>query len=251
MYLKIIAPCPILNTHDFKKIFNKNKNFPLCDQKGHIRALEFIALQEDVCIEIQRFSDISKVIFPQYSNKPVYLDNRMTEICNKLACKSVLHSKEEIIKELKKCVGLPYIWGSNYYLGVDKFLSYYNPLLQNKKNTWLLKGLDCSGLLYSATNGYTPRNTSALLHFGHGLKNNFSCIYELISAVKPLDLILHEGHVIIILNQNSCIESREKDGVIITNLEKRLLEIEKTRTFSKKISKNYFSNKSYTIRRWV
>ena len=34
---------------------------------------------------------------------------------------------------------------------------------------WTMSGFDCSGLLFWATNGYTPRNTSKLITSGTGI----------------------------------------------------------------------------------
>jgi len=37
--------------------------------------------------------------------------------------------------------------------------------LTEERKKELMKGVDCSGLLYQATNGFTPRNSRSLLNF--------------------------------------------------------------------------------------
>jgi len=51
-------------------------------------------------------------------------------------------------------------------------LDYYPPkekMIQKILDKWIMKGVDCSGLLYEATNGYTPRNSSDLVTYGTGV----------------------------------------------------------------------------------
>ncbi|HPE85225.1 MAG TPA: hypothetical protein PLO43_03500, partial [Chlamydiales bacterium] len=79
-------------------------------------------------------------------------------------------------------------------------------------------GVDCSGLLYEASYGLTPRNTSELISFGEerSLEN-----------LQPLDLLVWKGHVVIVLDPYHTIESRLGKGVVITPLADRLSEIER------------------------
>ena len=83
----------------------------------------------------------------------------------------------------------------------------------------MLTGLDCSGLLYEASRGMTPRNTSDLMHFGKQVT---------LESIQPLDLILYSGHVIIALSNREVIESGlEFGGVVLHPLEERIAKITK------------------------
>ncbi|GAI00651.1 unnamed protein product, partial [marine sediment metagenome] len=71
----------------------------------------------------------------------------------------------------------------------------------------MLKGVDCSGLLYQATNGYTPRNTSSLVSYGAPVRIAGLKVDQIIKKVEPLDIIVRRGHVVVILNKEQVIES--------------------------------------------
>jgi hypothetical protein len=115
-------------------------------------------------------------------------------------------------------------------------------------NHWILKGVDCSGLLYEATNGYTPRNTSDLFQFG-----NFLPIenIEIEKNIQPLDIILFPGHVIIIINQQTCIESKENHGVIISQLKTKLHELKQKKTPLNNCSFEKNTDDFFVIKRWI
>ena len=95
--------------------------------------------------------------------------------------------------------------------------------------------MDCSGLLYQATGGWTPRNTSQLVSYGTGVVVEGKDAREIAESLKPLDLIVWGGHVIIVLDRNTAIESRLRcgrpanGGVVTTPLQQRLSEIMRTR----------------------
>jgi cell wall-associated NlpC family hydrolase len=98
-----------------------------------------------------------------------------------------------------------------------------------------LAGLDCSGLLYQATGGWTPRNTSQLLAYGTGVNVAGKSAAELAALLEPLDLVVWNGHVLIVLDRETIIESRLEcgnkgnGGVVMTPLQRRLTEIMRTR----------------------
>ena len=75
-------------------------------------------------------------------------------------------------------------------------------------------GLDCSGLLYEATEGLTPRNTKELMTYGVEIS---------LSERQALDLILYSGHVLIVLSPDKVIESRDEfGGVVVSSFQKRV-----------------------------
>ena len=52
-----------------------------------------------------------------------------------------------------------YTWHGNTKKGIPQMLEWYPPsedISGVLKDKWMLKGMDCSGLLYEATDGYTP-----------------------------------------------------------------------------------------------
>lgn len=126
-----------------------------------------------------------------------------------------LPSREAILENLRNSLGLPYIWGGNIPTGVPKLLEYHPPkgfVDERFRSKWTFRGVDCSGLLYAATDGFTPRNTSEIVHFGTGLDIAGKTSEEIISMVQPLDIIARRGHMLIVLNQMEIIQSKMDYG---------------------------------------
>lgn len=210
-YLKARFPTPLLNTPDFDKIFRASKQ--VLNEKGLFYPLEMIALPgTKLIIENQLSPYIYKVKTKEYPHGSVYIDSRSTDQVNTETPERqrVLPSKEKILAHLESLLGLPYIWGGNYSEGALEFCSLYD-------TPWSLRGVDCSGLLYEATNGYTPRNTSQLIAFGEEVQS--------LHDVKPLDILIWPGHVIIIYDRATTIESLYGRGVILSSLSDRLSQI--------------------------
>lgn len=132
-----------------------------------------------------------------------------------------------------------------------------NPSLERQ---WILKGVDCSGLLYEATNGYTPRNTSSLVDFGVPVKIAGLTSEKIISKLRPLDIMVWKGHVIVVLDQTRTIESRldyhkQKEskyrGVVIRDLKQVLNEVLSERRPVDNYKDNINGEKQkFVIRRW-
>jgi hypothetical protein len=252
-YLIIKKPTPVLNISNFLSVFNKDKKTLKIDHLGHTRELEFIALKDMVFEVIEKTNDlyIYKVKCSFYKSNNLYIDSRFgffsdSKIITDRKYNLIPH---KIIKKLNTCLNLPYIWGANYFKGCVDLLKYYPTILKDKKdiNRWIFKGLDCSGLLFDVTNGYLKRNTSDLLSYKEGLEIENLNPYEIQKKIKPLDLIVFKGHVVIILDSITTIESREKKGVYKENLIKRLNEIMNTKT-----PKNFYRNEEdFVIRRWI
>ncbi len=252
-FIKITKPAPVLNHPHFKDVFGGNDGKTLAtDHKGHIRAIEYIALKGHVFEVINKCQEhILKVSSSSYLFSPLYIDERFSRPTTTDTVSTACPPIHIILSRMKKCLGLPYIWGGNWSRGIAELLQYYPPktdLPKHMHNHWILKGVDCSGLLYEATNGYTPRNTSDLFQFGNFLTIEKN---EIEKIVRPLDIILFPGHVIIIINQQTCIESKERHGVVLSNLKTRLKEIQQKKIplnncpFEKNIS-DFF-----VIKRWI
>ncbi|MBS0628697.1 MAG: hypothetical protein JSS30_00560 [Verrucomicrobia bacterium] len=214
-------PAPLLNTPDFQKVFG-SQTLPV-DEKGLLRCLETIALpgtKFEILREVAPFA--LEVTTADYPGK-VFVDSRFVTPVSAHAPErpKILPDTNTIIARLQSALGLPYVWGGNCRTGIPEILSLYNPPIpENLHSTWTLCGLDCSGLLYEATDGYTPRNTSELIHFG-----------QEVSSPKPLDIIVYPGHVIIVFDPQTTIESRYGKGVVLTSLTDRLAELARTKFY--------------------
>ena len=249
-FLKVINPAPILNTKNFNSVFGgKNKRDLKTDEKGHIRALEFIALKDMIfeIIEKTDFPYIYKIKCDFYKNNyyeksELYIDSRFTTFIKdqkEISLKYIL-DKKKILKNLLSYLGREYLWGGNFSKGIKTLSKYYpaaKSLQQKEKDKWILKGVDCSGILFEATNGYTPRNTSELLNYKEPVFIKDLKPDQIAKNVKPLDIIVFKGHDVIVLDSNYTIESSENFGVIKTPLIERLNEIHKT-----KKAANFYKN---------
>ncbi|NGX34231.1 MAG: hypothetical protein K1060chlam1_00582 [Candidatus Anoxychlamydiales bacterium] len=254
-YLKVIKESPILNTDNFRSIFGSlDKSSLKTDRKGHIRALEFVALKNMV-FKIEKktiFPYIYKISSNFYNSKNLFIDSRFTIFTNSsenIYLKKTINP-DKIIKKLISHLGEKYVWGGNFANGINDLLKLYPPsksLNKDLLDKWILKGIDCSGLLFEVTNGFTPRNTKDLLNYKNPVLIENLSLTQISKIVKPLDLIVFKDHDVIILDKNFAIESRENFGVIKTPLIERLEEIHKNKS-----PKNiYHSPNDYVIRRWI
>jgi hypothetical protein len=222
---------PVFNRSDLEKVFRA----PLTLSKsGFLRATEFVALEgvqinilaeREHVFEIEADSYISEgsLYIPKnasLSTEP-YLEKKLPPI-------------EVILSELKKMVGIKYIWGGNYTHGIDQMLTWFPPnrkLNDDETKIWTLAGVDCSGMLYEATVGFTPRNTKEMHQFGVEV--------DCREPLEPLDLIVWEGHVVIVLDEKTTIEARDIAGCVYTSpLKERLAEA-------------MIEAPNLTIRRWM
>lgn len=244
-FFKAKLHTPILSTPHFAKVFGGEKGdcLPL-DEKGLLRCIEVIALPGTKFEIVQQHSPyIYEVKTKDYkSHAPLFIDIRFVEEVDSTHSERIPHlpSIPEILAYLSKLEKTPYVWGGNCSLGIQELLTFYppsKPLDNYLQNIWTLRGVDCSGLLYEVSEGFTPRNTSELIEFGFEVSHPFFSFQETLSRIKPLDLIVWKGHVIIVFDTKMAIESREGKGVIYTPLEEGL-------AFAQ------MQSKSFSIRRW-
>ena len=273
LYAIAELPTPVLNTPDFSSVFgNKDGKTLHLDGSGLIREVEFIALPKTVFKIENIINKINTTIYkitttdyPYPAQKGYFIDSRFVKTIeykppNRL---KGLPKKKAIINKLLSSEGVNYIWGGNYKEGIPQMLSFYAPaktLNADLKDQWMLKGVDCSGLLYESTNGYTPRNTSSLLSFGEPVKIANLSANQIIQKVKPLDIIVWMGHVIIIFDRDRAIESRldynkEKEGnqggVRIRDLKEVLTETSKERIAVDNYEDDVKEGKKkFVVRRW-
>lgn len=273
LYAIAELPTPVLNTPDFSFVFgNKNGKTLHLDDSGLIREIEFIALPKTV-FKIENSikkgtATIYKVTtkdYPYPTQKGYFIDSRFVKTMHNkpLSRSRKLPNKKAIINTLVSSEGSRYLWGGNYKEGIPQMLSFYPPspsIHTDLKDQWMLKGVDCSGLLYESTNGSTPRNTSSLISFGEPVKIAGLSIDQIIQKVEPLDIIVWKGHMIIVLDKERVIESRldydkkregNQGGVRIRTLKEVLSE-----TLKERIPVNNYEDKvkegkqKFVIRRW-
>lgn len=252
---------PVLNTDDFESVFGGNNgNTVKLDKKGLIREMEFIAfpgtvfeILEVIPKEGYNIFRVTTEDYPYYSSD-IFIDSRFTKIADTLpqGRPKTLPDKNEIISKINSLEGYPYMWGGNYGDGIDQLLEFYSPkedIQQETLELWKLKGVDCSGLVYQATNGATPRNTSSLINYGKGIDIAGLDESQIAALLKPLDLIVWSGHVIIVLDDNTVIESTPGNGVHKSDLMMRLNSVLKERT----PVNDWGSTKGnrFVVRRWI
>lgn len=241
------SPAPVLNTAVFSSVFGGQDGKTLkSDRCGQVRELEFIALpgtvfkihgeSQDRAAKIYR---VETEDYPAPAGVSLYVDSRFVDLSKDKPVPRVrtLPPAADIISVLKSTVGSPYVWGGNLQDGVPELseLFYKGDVAGAARLHLVLAGLDCSGLLYQATGGWTPRNTSQLVSFGTSVQVAGKTADAVAGILKPLDLVVWNGHVLIVLGRDTIIESRLEcgrkgnGGVVTTALRQRLSEIMRTR----------------------
>jgi hypothetical protein len=253
-------PTPVLNSPDFKAVFGGKDGISLLtDNQGLIREIEFIAFPGtafNILEEINSYgNDILHVTCDTYEyDSELYIDKRFVKTLNEkpVILQPVLPSKKEIYSFLDRAVGSKYIWGGNYIAGINKLLEFYqpsSPLSDELKSLWILKGCDCSGLMYEATRGYTERNTSKLVYSGEPVDVENKSAEEIFDIVKPLDMFVWKGHVIYVYDDITAIQSSlSMGGVVKTDLLETIKNLMETKT----PVNNYDTgnNDRFVVRRW-
>ena len=255
LYATSIKFTPIFNNRDLKKIYGGEDGMTLKIQDGLIRELEAVLFPDSMMKVIAKFDDhIIQIETEEYpSIVPLYTDARLVQFHENCPPSRYisLPTQTAIIHKMLQMIQRPYVWGGNCY-GIDEFFDLYpsknkwEDLPDTYQNLWKMRGVDCSGLLYYATNGYTPRNTSDLITFGRSL--------SISTPLLPLDLITWKGHVVIILDGQNTIESLGGKGVIVTPIKERITQIEENlsrqRVNSWDEQIDIPENHRYVIQRW-
>lgn len=258
---------PVLNTPDFRAVFGGADGRTLrTDACGQLRAMEFVALpgtvfriEEELKIGSRLIYRVTTAEYPYPSKTGYFVDAEFVRMQQEEPPprKSLLPARQEIVAALKNMEGSRYVWGGNRHRGVPALFEQYPPtgkpaIDPADREIWNLKGVDCSGLLYEATGGYTPRNTSALINFGTGVNIGGKRGAEIVQLLKPLDLIVWQGHVLIVIDGGNLIESRlvcsePGKGVRIRPVSEALADIMKKRTPADSIGNG---SREFVIRRW-
>lgn len=259
-YAVAVLNTPVLNTDDFESVFGGTEGRKVkTDNKGLIREMEFIAFPNtvfEILDEIQKGDHsiyrIKTGDYPYYS-ADLFIDSRFVKTMDTLPEERIktIPSKSEIIEAMNSLEGYQYMWGGNCGNGIEQLIEFYKPsdeISDNTRNLWMLKGVDCSGLIYQATKGATPRNTSSLITYGEGVDIEGKNTTRIAEILQPLDLIVWSGHVIIVLDQNTVIESTPGQGVHKSDLKGRLKSILKERTPVNDWGSS--DKKRFVVRRW-
>lgn len=258
---------PVLNSVGFGGVFGgKDRRTLKSDRCGQVRELEYIALPGTVfrILEEQKraTATIYRVETDEYRASPgirLYVDSRFLELRRAAPepRRRLLPAREQVVAALKNALGSAYVWGGNLQGGVPELAEwFYGNIGQSERARLTLAGLDCSGLLYQASGGWTPRNTSELVGYGRAVEIAGRKSEEIRSLLEPLDLIVWNGHVVIVLDQETAIESRlecgkpGRGGVVVTPLAQRLREIMRIRRPVDVWPANGKPKDVFVIRRW-
>ncbi len=252
---------PLLDTPDFHKVFGgaDGSSLPL-DQQRLLRELSAIAFPGTL-FELRE--QCSPYIFRAWSSdhrlERLFVDIRFLEEVDGThpqRCKQ-LPSRAAMLEELFSLLGTSYVWGGNWHTGIPEMLLYYppqqpfatlDPLIQK---TWLMQGVDCSGLLYQVSQGITPRSTFIMTDFGCAVPLAQRSDLEIAAALEPLDLLITYGHVAICFDSHHVIESRAGRGVILTPLEEYFGTILKDKQRLDCWSEAQFEKTGFIVRRWI
>ena len=253
---------PVLNTPDYESVFGGAEgNSVKVDGQGLIREMEFIAFPGTIFRVLNSYQQDGYEILEVKTNDYVYdtdlfIDSRFTDAYDNnippAEKKKEMPTRNEILNKMKSLEGYPYMWGGNFAEGIEKMLNYYKPATEIdslERNLWIMKGVDCSGLIYESTGGITPRNTSTLTGYGRGLEIEGKSLDEIASMLEPLDIIVWSGHVVIVLSKEEVIESSPGPGVHKSPLNQRLAEIINERTPVNDWGST--KGKRFVIRRWI
>jgi cell wall-associated NlpC family hydrolase len=271
LYAVATLPAPVLNTADFESVFGgvDGKTLNL-DPSGLIREVEFVALpgtvfriEESLKRGGQTIHRVTTDDYPYPSNNGYYIDSRFVQVSVTIPSPRPrpLPSKQKVIDNLLAAEGSSYVWGGNFRAGIPQLLVFYpspteSPLPPATKEMWQLAGVDCSGLLYEATNGFTPRNTSSLVDYGVPVPIAGLNPMKIIKRLEPLDLIVWSGHVMIVIDREQLIESRldpkgNRGGVTVRPLREALEELMKGRApLDEYQATTTNREKGFVIRRW-
>jgi hypothetical protein len=253
-YATAISPVPVLNTPDFAKVFSGAIVLDPC--KG-VRPIEFVALTGTLFkIEGEEQRDgvtVYRVTTNDYrypSKKGYFIDARFVKPVEgePQERQRSLPGQAEIQQRLRSAVGKPYVWGGNVKDGLPLLKELY-------PQADPLAGVDCSGLLYEATNGYTRRNTSALTSYGDAVSVGGLSVDAIAQRLEPLDLIVWKGHVMIVLDHDTIIQStmgcQGVGGVHLSPLKDALGKLMKTRKPADAFPAGSAGAKGFVVRRWL
>lgn len=253
---------PVINTKNFSSVYGGKDGKSLKRSKnGLIKELEYVAYPGSIFEILDEYKKDNYSIYKIYTDEydiseldiELFIDSRFVEITYQKPEKRKIDvpSKSKIYDYLDKSVGSLYVWGANNIDGVKEMFDFYPPKgdLGNKEsNEWELKGVDCSGLIYEATNGFTARNTHQMVYMGEGVNIGGMTAKQIAKIVKPLDIIVWKGHVILVYDNETTIESSFSAGCVV---KKDLVSV-LSKLMQKRTPVNEWGNGGnvFVVRRW-
>jgi len=214
-------------------------------EDGRMMAIETVAFPGTLFTVKNKHGHIWEVDCTEYpSADPIYVDSRLlVPVMNPKEREKQMPDAAYLLKMLESMVGVRYFWGGNWPKGINLLNLYTEPEKIEKADMddALCRGVDCSGLLYYVTMGCTPRNTSQLVNYGTLIPTDNLDAEAISKLVKPLDLMVWRGHIMIVLPKDRLIESRLGKGVVISEFVPHMEE-------TMKVLED--QGKPFYIRRW-
>ena len=268
------TPCPILNTPDYNNVFGgRNRHRLKRDKVQLIREVELVALKDTVfkisgvCEDFnnQKMYKVSTDSYPYNSSKGYFIDSRFVKIVDQKPSPRIskVPSKTMLRYKLLSMVNSTYLWGGNWHEGISAMKDYYppsKPIYGDIRKGWMFRGVDCSGLIFEASDGYTPRNASSLVKFGEPVHIEGLTPEEIAANTRPFDLLGWRTHVMMILDDKNIIQSRvdydydtpgNQSGVrvmpMIPLLKKLMEDYVPVDSYDTKVAED---KKKFVIRRW-
>lgn len=240
--------CPIFNEKNVLEKLDQDE-LEKCSE-GLFRPLEMVLLPGSRIEIVEDDQGQLAIKYPEHDGDRVFYTHAMFLKQNLEVDLEVEElTLNHILEALYAFKGAPYVWGANWRLSdKNEFFDSFNGFSKNiqKHLAYLFSGLDCSGLLYAATKARVPRNTSQLVSYGRSINIDGFSNHQIKRVVKPLDLLVWKGHVLVFLEENYLIESRLGRGVVIVDADERLDEIRQKRRPCQTPSSDTF-----VIRRWI
>lgn len=256
------SPTPLLNTPDFRGSFggDTGNEIPL-DAQQLLRSVESVAFPGSKFTVLEQVSTyIVRASTREYPGQDVFVDRRfLTPVADEPEERiRSLPNVPNFLRKLEGLKGVRYMWGGNWPGGIPSLLEYYPPQIDIAQldpllsDTWQLKGVDCSGLLYYVSDGATPRNTSSLVNFGKPVCIKEKDPEDIVGLLNDLDLIVWRGHVVIVFDNQTSIESIAGKGVVKQSLFQRIQELmrEKKRIPVDDYDSTADLGDRFVVRRW-
>jgi hypothetical protein len=247
------GPTPVLNTPSFATTFGGTLRLDPC--RG-VRPVEFVALPgtlfriegvlRDGGVTVYR---VTSNDYPFPAQKGFFVDARFLKAVDPShpERRPVLPGLAEVQRGLLASLGRPYVWGGNLNDGVPLLGELY-------PGSDTLAGVDCSGLLYQATDGYTPRNSAALTGFGAPVPVAGLSAESIAQRLQPLDLIVWKGHVMVVVDRERIIQStmgcQGGGGVVLSPLAETVRKLMKSRKPRDSYPAGAAGNQAFVVRRW-
>jgi len=229
-------------------------------------ALAFTAYPDSAFVVHERARvegrDVLRVTTAEAPGATYWVDERHVRVASKPFPERTrnMPAAAKVLRALEQAAaqGVPYCWGCNFAAGVPRLRADYGlTARQLTRYPWDFAGVDCSGLLYEATDGSTPRDTSLLLGYGSPVAIQGRTLAELLNLLKPLDLIIWQGHMLIVLENGQVVESINKHArrfvrkTVKSPLAVRLAEILRTRKpVNQYHSPRHAGRRRFVVRRW-